>query len=89
MIRAKKHIVWRKKKELLVLLDTVSGCYFTLNPVGQDLWLTHIVDQQPLEQTVDQIAGKYNNPPAKEQILADCHKLIEDWKNNALIEESA
>lgn len=88
MIKAKKHIVWRKKKELLVLLDTDSGCYYTLNPVGQDLWLMHIVESQPLDQIIEQIADKYDNPPKREQIQADCQKLIDDWKANELIEES-
>lgn len=89
MIKAKEHIKWRKKKNLLVLLDTVSGCYYTLNPVGQDLWLMHVVDSHPLEETVEQIVNKYANPPKKEQIQADCLKLIDDWKANELIEESA
>ncbi len=89
MIKAKEHIKWRKKKELLVLLDTVSGCYYTLNTVGQDLWLMHIVESQPLDQTIEHISSKYTNPPKPEQIQADCQKLIEEWKVNELIEEAA
>ena len=89
MLKVKKNIVWRKKKELLVLLDTVSGCYYTLNPTGQDLWLMHIVESQPLDRIIDRISAKYNNPPEREQIQMDCQKLIDNWKANKLIEETA
>lgn len=89
MLKAKSHIKWRRKKELLVLLDTVSGCYYTLNHVGQDLWLMHIVDAQPLDEIIEHLIGKYDNPPKREQIEADCQKMIEDWRSNDLVEEAA
>lgn len=88
MFKAKKNIVWRKKKKLLVLLDTKSGAYFTLNASGQDLWLGHIVEAKPLHEVVSGIAQRYTNPPTEEQIFADCHKLIAEWHQNQLIEES-
>lgn len=87
MYKAKKHIVWRKKKKLLVLLDTQSGHYFTLNQTGQDLWLKHIVDGQALDDIVGEILTKYTNPPPQGQVLSDCNKLISDWKENQLIEK--
>ena len=87
MFKVKEHIVWRKKKKLLVLLDTKSGCYFTLNATGQDLWLRHIVDGAPLDEVVTEISGKYVSPPENEQILADCKNLINDWSDNQLIEK--
>lgn len=87
MFRAKQHIVWRKKKKLIVLLNTKSGSYFTLNPTAQFLWMNHIVDGTPLEEVVKEISKKYANPPRDEQILADCTKLISDWKDSKLIEK--
>ena len=87
MFKAKKHIVWRKKKKLIVLLNTQSGSYFTLNKTGQDLWMSHIVEGQPLEEVAQNIAKKYANPPAVENIVSDCKKLIADWDANELIEE--
>ncbi len=86
MFKAKQHIVWRNKKKLFVLLDTESGNYFTLNQTGQDLWLKHIVDGQPIDEIVDNILGKYSNPPSSEQVLDDCNKLIIEWQENKLIE---
>lgn len=87
MFKAKEHIVWRKKKNLLVLLDTKSGCYFTLNTTGQDLWMHHIVEEEPLDKVVTIISGKYTASPGEEQILSDCENLISDWSNNQLIEK--
>jgi hypothetical protein len=87
MIKAKEHIVWRKKKKLLVLLDTKSGCYFTLNTTGQDLWLQHIVEGKPLNDVAREISRKYADPPPEEQILSDCNRLIGDWFTNQLIEK--
>lgn len=86
MFKAKQHIVWRKKKKLFVLLDTESGGYFTLNQTGQDLWLKHIVEGQPVDEIVDNILAKYSNPPSAQQVLDDCNKLISEWKENQLIE---
>lgn len=88
MLKAKEKIVWRKKKDLLVLLDTESGNYYTLNETAQDLWMSHIVNGQGLEIAMGEIAKKYVNSPSSEQIEADCQLLIEDWKKNELVEEA-
>jgi hypothetical protein len=87
MFKAKVHVVWRKKKKLLVLLDTKSGSYFTLNNTGQDLWMKHIVNDQPISEVIKEISAKYTNSPGEAQILSDCEKLIASWKSNDLIEE--
>jgi hypothetical protein len=87
MYKAKLHVVWRKKKKLLVLLDTKSSSYFTLNNTGQDLWMKYIVNNQPLDEVVKEISTKYTNSPGEEQILSDCKKLIDGWLSNELIIE--
>ena len=89
MLKAQQHVVWRKKKKLLVLLDTKSGCYFTLNNTGQDLWMKHIVEGLPLEDVVREISSRFANSPGEQQILSDCNKLISDWQSNALITEKS
>jgi hypothetical protein len=88
MFKAQQHVVWRKKKQLLVLLDTKSGSYFTLNNTGQDLWMKHIVAGNPLDEVVKEISSRYVNSPGNEQILSDCNKLINDWQSNELIAEN-
>jgi hypothetical protein len=89
MFKAQQHVVWRKKKKLLVLLDTKSGSYFTLNNTGQDLWMKHIVDGHPLDQVVREISSRYVNSPGEQQIFSDCNKLIDDWRSNELIAEQS
>ena len=49
MWKVKEHIVWRQKKDMLVVLDSLSGHYYTLNPVAMDLWLGCFADNKPLE----------------------------------------
>jgi hypothetical protein len=88
MLKAKEKIVWRKKKDLLVLLDTESGNYYTLNETAQDLWMSHIVGGQTLDMVVEEIAKKYTDAPPLSMIENDCGLLIEDWKKNALVEEA-
>ena len=85
MLAARENIVWRKKKELLVVLDTDSGNYFTLNETAQDLWMAHIVEGTSLDDAVQQISEKYGNNPPLQQIRDDCLKMIEDWKENNLV----
>lgn len=87
MLKAKEKIVWRKKKDLLVLLDTESGNYYTLNETAQDLWMSHIVNGQNLKMVIEEIAKKYTDAPPLEMIETDCGLLIEDWKKNALVED--
>lgn len=85
MLTARDNIVWRKKKDLLVVLDTESGNYFTLNETAQDLWMAHIVDGTDLDKVILMIAEKYGNNPPIEQIKTDCEKMIEGWKENSLV----
>ncbi len=87
MFKPSENIVWRKKKKLLVLLDKKNGSYFTLNSTGQDLWLSHIVEGEPLHEVISNIQKKYANPPEEKQIIEDCHKLISEWHHNQLIEK--
>lgn len=86
VLKAKEKIVWRKKKDLLVILNTESGSYYTLNEVAQDLWMNHIVDGKDLEASVEKIADSYDGSPATEQIKDDCLKIIDEWKDSDMVE---
>ena len=87
MLKAKEKIVWRKKKELLVILDTDSGHYFTLNETAQDLWMSHIVGGKTLEEAAAEIAGKYSDPPPVSEICRECGLIIVEWLENGLVED--
>lgn len=87
MIKPKDQVVWRKKGDLLVVLDTASGCYFTLNASAMDLWLGLLEEGVTLAQVVERIAAKFAEPPAAEQVEADCRRMLAEWQSSGLVEE--
>lgn len=87
MYKVKEPIVWRRKQDLLVVLDTQSGFYYTLNKSAQLLWLSMFEEENPLEDAVEYISKSFKNTPDLNQILADCKKLVSEWIDNNLIEE--
>ena len=49
---AKSDVVWRKSQETLVLLNTSSGLYYTVNPTGAMLWTSLVEKQESFDQAV-------------------------------------
>lgn len=86
MPQPKEEIVWRKKNKLLVLLNTKSGHYYTLNDVASALWFSMFVDKKPLDEVVELICQNFDNPPERSIIEQDCKSLIEEWTQENLIE---
>lgn len=84
--RAKDHVVWRSKKELLVVMDTVTGHYFTLNPVAVELWNGLIDQARPLSEVMPLIKDKFEDPPPDEKLTQDCRAMIQEWLGENLIE---
>jgi hypothetical protein len=89
MIKPKDHVVWRKKGDLLVVLDTASGSYFTLNATAMDLWLGLLEEGRGLDAVARGIRDKFTEPPAIEQVEADCRKMLDEWQSQGLVEEVA
>lgn len=87
MLKTKDHVVWRKKQDLLVVLDTDSGHYYTLNPTAMDLWLGLIQDGKPLEEVLQEIRDKYADPPSLDQLQDDCRSIMDEWISNGLVSE--
>jgi hypothetical protein len=88
MIKPKDQVVWRKKGDLLVVLDTASGCYFTLNATAMDLWLGLVEEGGTLTQVAERLAAKFGDPPAPEQVMADCQRMLAEWQSSGLVEEA-
>jgi hypothetical protein len=88
MIKPKDQIVWRKKGELLVVLDTGSGAYYTLNATAMDLWVGVVEEGGALEAVAETIAGRYPEAPAREQVVADCRRMLTEWQSAGLVEEA-
>jgi hypothetical protein len=86
MWKVKEHIVWRQKNDMLVVLDTLSGHYYTLNPVAMDLWLGCFADNKPLETVISELTDKYTDAPDTREIKSDCLESLEYWQEEKLIE---
>ena len=88
MIKSKEHVVWRQKADLLVVLDTESGCYFTLNATAMALWLGMVEGGATLEEAVERIASRYPEAPARERVEGDCRRMLTEWREAGLVEEA-
>jgi hypothetical protein len=86
MWKVKEHIVWRQKNDMLVVLDTLSGHYYTLNKAAMDLWLGCFADNKSLEIVISEISEKYLDTPDVQQVKSDCLESIEYWQKESLIE---
>ena len=85
MWKLNENIVWRNKNELVVVLNTQSGHYYTLNEVAADLWLGLFEAHQSLEEVVAGVSAKYANAPSSEQGIADCQEVLQYWAAENLI----
>jgi hypothetical protein len=88
MWKVKEHVVWRKKNDMLVVLDTLSGHYYTLNPVAMTLWLGCFADNKSLESVLSELSEKFTDVPDPEQLKQDCLESIEYWFSESLIEKN-
>ena len=87
MISAKHHVVWRQKADLLVVLDTESGRYFTLNATAMQLWLAVFERGASLEQDAERMVALYGEGPSRAQVEADCRGMLGEWREAGLVEE--
>ena len=89
MWKQKEHVVWRVQGELLVVLDTATGHYFTLNEVAVHLWRGLFEEKKNFAEVLDAIRAKYPNPPATAQLEADCREAIDYWIAEKLVDPVA
>ena len=87
MYRPKDNVVWRKKSDMLVLLNTATGQYYTVNQTGADLWDKLAVKSMTLDQALEEISAGYANAPDSAAIAADCGKMLREWVEESLFEE--
>jgi hypothetical protein len=87
--KPKEHIVWRVKGDLLVILDTVSGHYYTLNEVAVDLWRGLFIEKKSFAEVINDIRAQYPDAPDQEQLEADCRESLDFWEAEKLIDQSA
>lgn len=88
MWRSKEHVVWRVKGDLLVVLDTVSGHYYTLNEVAVDLWRGLFEEKKSFEAVLNGIRSRYSDAPDAAQLELDCRESLDYWVAEKLIEQT-
>jgi hypothetical protein len=86
MWKSKEHVVWRVKGELLVVLDTVSGHYYTLNETAVALWRGLFEEKQSLDTVLKTIRSRFPDAPEPEKLEADCRESMSYWTAEGLIE---
>ncbi|MBN2436408.1 MAG: PqqD family protein [Spirochaetes bacterium] len=87
MYTASDDIVWKKKKDVIVLLNTKLGYYYTLNETAGALWQEMLVDNKSFEDAVKTIKESFDVSPSEEQIISDCDEIIKNWLSEGLIGE--
>ncbi|MFB0564750.1 MAG: PqqD family protein [Candidatus Aminicenantaceae bacterium] len=86
-LKAKEDIVWRDKEGLLVLLNTSTGHYYTVNKTGARLW-TNLIDKgMSFDAAIKKIREEFKNTPDDSTLKSHCAEMIEQWKSENLIEE--
>jgi len=88
MWKAKENVVWRIKGDLLVVLDTVSGHYYTLNETAVDLWRGLFEEKKCLEDVISGIQSRYPDAPEAALLKADCRESLDYWIAEKLIEQT-
>ena len=86
MWKQKEHVVWRVQGDLLVVLDTVSGHYYTLNEVAVHLWRGLFEEKKSFAATLDAIHSRYPDAPDIAGLEADCREAIAYWISEKLID---
>ena len=87
--KSKEHIVWRTKDDLLVVLDTVTGHYYTLNETAVDLWRGLLEEKKSFDEVITLIQSRYTDTPGESDLVADCQESIAFWASEGLIEKAA
>jgi hypothetical protein len=86
MWKSKERVVWRRKGDLLVILDTVSGHYYTLNETAVDLWRGLFEEKKDLPTVLTDIQSRYEDPPDPARLETDCQESLAYWAAEGLIE---
>jgi hypothetical protein len=79
------NIAWRNINEEVVILNLKSGEYFTLNDVGQVIWLA-ITDKNNIEEIRQKVVDNFDVSP--ENAAKDIDKFLTGMLNEGLLHES-
>jgi hypothetical protein len=77
--KTSENIAWRNVNEEVVILNLKSGEYFTLNDVGQFVWLA-VADQKNIEEIRQKVVDAFDVSPEKasEDIEAFISRMLDE-----------
>ncbi len=83
--KTSENIAWRNVNEEIVILDLKSGEYFTLNDVGQFIWLA-VADQKNVGEIRRIVVAEFDVSP--EKASEDIKKFITEMLEEGLLHKS-
>ncbi len=73
---------WKEMDGLVIIVDTVSGAYYSLNQVASDIWI-NIVSGKAIEEVRKELLDKYSVD--KETLSTDISACVDKWLKEGLI----
>ena len=84
--RVMDKVSWKELDGLIVVVDTESGAYYSLNKTASEMW-KELVDGKAKEAVVKILEEKYNVPGT--ELQNDLDGCIAEWrKQNLIIEKT-
>jgi hypothetical protein len=77
-------ISWKEMDGLVIVVNTVSGNYYSLNKTASDIW-QEVVAGKSVQEVHEGITKKYTVD--EETLREDIKKCVEDWQKEGLIEQ--
>ncbi|MGM0607251.1 MAG: PqqD family protein [Candidatus Muiribacteriota bacterium] len=82
-VHSPDNILFTQTGDEIVLLDLVSGKYFSLNSTAADIYIMFVKEELTYGQVVEQLMTKYDNTN-REQVEKDVDELISDLKKSGI-----
>ena len=81
-IKLPKEVVWTKLGEEVAILNSETGTYFGLDPVGSRIWCL-MAEGHPIDEVVSKLLLEYQVDEAR--VRSDLRDLIRELEERALV----
>jgi len=82
-VRLVKDVVWTKLDEEVAILNSSTGTYFGLDPVGSRIWCL-LADGLGLDEVIATLLKEYSVD--EERVRGDVKELIDELAGKSLLE---
>jgi hypothetical protein len=82
-VKLPKEVVWTKLGDEVAILNSETGTYFGLDPIGSRIWCL-MADGCALDEVVAKLLTEYEVDEAR--VRNDLQELIEELKQRALVQ---